>query len=418
MLLLRLLRLGSPALLVLFLLRQGDGDDPVALLLELHDLDALGAAAAGADVADGGADQHALLGDHQQVLSAVHHLDGHHLAGLGGHVVVPHALAAPARQPVLLHRGLLAVAVLGDGEDVPPRGGPGGAHHVVAVLQPDAPDAHGLPAHGPHVVLVEADGLAVPGGNEDLLRAVGLPHRDQLIPLLQGQGPDAAGADVPQGRHRQALDGALPGDHHQVPAQLRLHVPGVDHGAHRLPGLHRQDVDDVGAPGGLSGGGDLVALLPVGPAGVGEEQDVVVCGGGEHGAHAVLLLGGHGLVALAAPTLLAVLAGGGPLDVAAVGEGIDALLLLDQVLHVQLVLHEADLRHPVVAVLVGDGLELLLQHLLEEALVAEEPVEVGDPLLQLLVLRLQLLPVQPLQGLQPHVQDGLGLDVVQADIVL
>src|SRR5699024_12147209 len=128
-------------------------------------------------------------------------------------------------------------------------------------------------------------------------------------------------------------------------------------------------VADVGAPGGLTGGGDLVALLPIGPAGVGEEQDVVVGGGGEHGAHAVLLLGGHGLVALAAPALLAVLAGGGPLDVAAVGEGIDALLLLDQVLHVQLVLHEADLRHPVVALLVGAGLELLLPRLLEETLV-------------------------------------------------
>ena len=42
-------------------------------------------------------------------------------------------------------------------------------------------------------------------------------------------------------------------------------------------------------------------------------------------------------------------------------------------------------------------------------------MEVGDLLLQLLVLRLQLLPVQPLQGLQAHVQNGLGLHVVQPE---
>ncbi len=47
-------------------------------------------------------------------------------------------------------------------------------------------------------------------------------------------------------------------------------------------------------------------------------------------------------------------------------------------------------------------------------LVGEQLLEVGDALLQLLVLVFQLLPVQALEGDQAHVQNGLGLDVVQA----
>ena len=57
-----------------------------------------------------------------------------------------------------------------------------------------------------------------------------------------------------------------------------------------------------------------------------------------------------------------VLADRGALDIARLGEGEDALLLLDQVLDVDLVLHVLDLRDPLVAVLVPDGGELVLQH--------------------------------------------------------
>ena len=40
----------------------------------------------------------------------------------------------------------------------------------------------------------------------------------------------------------------------------------------------------------------------------------------------------------------------------------------------------------------------------------QQLVKVGDAFLQLLILSLQLLPVQPLEGDEPHVADGLGLD--------
>ena len=39
--------------------------------------------------------------------------------------------------------------------------------------------------------------------------------------------------------------------------------------------------------------------------------------------------------------------------------------------------------------------------------VAQEPVKVGNPLFKLLVLGLQLLPIEPLEGNQAHIADGL-----------
>ena len=136
-------------------------------------------------------------------------------------------------------------------------------------------------------------------------------------------------------------------------------------------------------------------------------------GGGEHIHHGVLLPGGDALLAHTALGLGGVLAHRGALDVAGLSQGKDALFLLDQVLDVDLVLHVLDLGVPLVAVLVPDGGELLLQYAPEHLLTGQQLVEIGDALLQLLVLLLQLLPVQTLEGLQAHIQNGLGLDLIQ-----
>src|SRR5699024_3114757 len=246
-----------------------------------------------------------------------------HAAGLFRDVIALQAEAAPLLGPVgadiLVHLGALAVAVLGDHQHLVIPLGPGGAHHPVALPQLDAAHAAGVPAHAAHVVLVEADGHAVVGGDEDGLIAVGLPHADELVPLLQGDAADARLAGGVDGGELDALDGAAAGDHHQV--AILGEVPQVDHGGDLLVGLDGQDVHQVGALGGAAGLGDLVALLPVNPALVGEEEDEVMGGGGEHRVHVVLLFGCHGGDALAAPALGLVGGGGGALDIAAGGEG-------------------------------------------------------------------------------------------------
>ena len=121
-----------------------------------------------------------------------------------------------------------------------------------------------------------------------------------------------------------------------------------------------------------------------------------MCGGGKHIHHIVLLPGGDALFAHAALGLCGVLAGRGALDIAVGCQGKDTLLLLDQILDVDLVLHNADLGLALVAVLVPNLDELVLQDALHLRLVLQKAGVVGDPLLQLLVLVLQLLPVQTL----------------------
>ena len=242
--------------------------------------------------------------------------------------------------------------------------------------QLDAPHAVGVPAHDPHVVLVEAHGQPKVGGNEDLLLPVGLADLHQLVVLVHLDGPDAVVPDVFQGGEGDALHGTLPGDHDQV--ALLLHLLHVEHDLYPLAALHLEDVDDVGALGRLARLGNLVALLLIHLALVGEEQDLVVGGGGKDALHHVLLPGGDALLAHAALGLGGVLAGGGALEVARLGHGKDALLLLDQVLDVDVVLHEADLGLAVVPVLVPDLDELILQHAPEHLLVGEQLVVVGD----------------------------------------
>ena len=188
---------------------------------------------------------------------------------------------------------------------------------------------------------MEAHRLAVVGGDEDKLLPVRLLHTDELVALVQGQGADSALADVLQLVHRQPLHSAAAGGHKEVQG-LILHLPEVEHSLDLLPVLHLNDIDHVDALGGFAALGNLIALLAVDLAGVGEKEDIVMGGCGEHRHHLVLLPGGHTLLAHAALALGGVLADGGALNVPGLGEGKDALLLLDQVLDIYLVLHILD----------------------------------------------------------------------------
>src|SRR5690606_13087594 len=93
----------------------------------------------------------------------------------------PHALAAPLRQPVLLYRRALAVALLGDDEDVGPLTGRVHGYDPVSRLQADADDAAAGPPHGPHVRLGEPHGLPLAGHQQDLVLALGQAHPDQAV---------------------------------------------------------------------------------------------------------------------------------------------------------------------------------------------------------------------------------------------
>ena len=103
--------------------------------------------------------------------------------------------------------------------------------------------------------------------------------------------------------------------------------------------------------------------------------------GGKHRFDIVLLARGHGLDALAAAALRAVLGRGQALYVAVVGEGIDAVLLVDEILDVDLVLDVLDLGLALIAVSVADVDELGLQNALDLLGICEQLLIICDALL-------------------------------------
>ena len=128
----------------------------------------------------------------------------------------------------------------------------------------------------------------------------------------------------------------------------------------------------------------------------------------------VLFLGRRADAALAAAPLRAVERQGRALDVAAAGHGDHHVLLDDQVLDVDVRGLGHDLRAPLVAVLLADLLELLDDDVEDELLGAQDLAQLRDQGQDFLELGHDLVALEPGQPLQAHVEDRLGLDVVEA----
>ena len=154
----------------------------------------------------------------------------------------------------------------------------------------------------------------------------------------------------------------------------------------------------------------VVHLLPIDLAAVGEEQQVVVRAGDEQVLDRIFFVGLGALQALAAAALGPIDAGRRALDVAVVADRDDHRLFGDQVLQVDRAdLLAADLGAPLVgvlplqlqAVVADDGQDVLF--------VGENPLVLGDLVEQLVILAGQLFLLQVDQLAQRHPQDGVGL---------
>ena len=237
------------------------------------------------------------------------------------------------------------------------------AHHlcaddVVALTQLDAAHAHGVTAHAAHILNSKANRHAVVGGKQHLVPVHGEADGDQAVSLVQREGTNTCLPGGVNTRQIDPLDGSVPGGQHEIGVFPKL--PAVDHGGDLLPRLQGQDVHQIGASCHSAGLWDLIALLPVDLADVGKKEDKVVGRAGEQRLHIVLLPEVLSVHALAAPLLGPVGRDGRTLDIACVGQGEDALLLLDQVLNVDLVLHVLDLRDTVVPEFVPNDGQLVL----------------------------------------------------------
>ena len=130
----------------------------------------------------------------------------------------------------------------------------------------------------------------------------------------------------------------------------------------------------------------------------------------------VLLTGAHCGNTAAAAALCAVNRGRLALDIAEVGEGIGAVLLLDEVLNVDLIGHIFDACVALVAVFLLDLLQFLLDNGKNIRITREDLLKARNAALKVLVLVVDLLLLQTGQAAQTHIHDGLRLRLVEVEL--
>ena len=96
-----------------------------------------------------------------------------------------HALSTSGLSVEALELRTLAIAGVGDDEDVGVVGGHVAGDHRVTLPQPDAAHPGRVPTHRPHVLLAETDGHAVARHLEEVVLPRRCHHPDQLVTLAQ-----------------------------------------------------------------------------------------------------------------------------------------------------------------------------------------------------------------------------------------
>src|SRR4029077_6504977 len=125
-----------------------------------------------------------------------------------------HGASTLAREPLELRA--LAVAGVGDDEDVDVVAMHVDGHDLVVVAQAHADHALGSPARRAHRLLAETNRLAMARDDEDVVGAAGLYHPHQLVAVFEVDGDEAlAPALVVLAEHR-LLDLPLEGGEEQV----------------------------------------------------------------------------------------------------------------------------------------------------------------------------------------------------------
>ena len=208
------------------------------------------------------------------------------------------------------------------------------------------------------------------------------------------------------------FDNAVPGAEHEI-AVLRA---GCDRegGGDEFARPKLQQVDDRSSLGGPAGFGDGIALDPERSALIGEEHDIGVRGGDEDILKEVLLTSRSAGNAHTAPALSAVGILRNALDIAVVGAGDDHGLLLDDVVHIDILNYLSDLRTTLIGIPALYLQHLIAYHAQELALVGKDAHEVFDLNLQLVEFGLELGPFKTGEPLQPHVQYRLCLPLGKA----
>ena len=336
-----------------------------------------------------------------------HRLHSGEIALLLRHLDGEDALAAAVLQRVVGHRGALAVAALGDHEQVARAATDLHTQDLGTLGHRDTAHAARIAAGLAHLILAEHNGLAGGGGHDDPVALAHALHGKQAVALFEADGDDAVAAAAVVSLHDGLLDHAARGGEQQVLVLGEL--AAADDARDLLAVLERQQVHDRGAARLARTLGQLMDLQAVDLALVGEEQHVLVGARDEHLVDDIVLFEVRSGHALAAALLRAVGGHGDALHVAGMGDGDDHLLVGDEVLDVERALGGLDLGAALVAELAADLAHLLLDHGEDLLLVRQQVLVVGDGAAQAVQLLLNLVALETRQAAKLHLEDGRGL---------
>ena len=241
---------------------------------------------------------------------------------------------------------------------------------------------------------------------------IGQTNAYHLVTLVDVNGTDTGGTHVLILVETCLLDDTLLGGKYHIVGLQELFVVEVLDAQNCIDGIIRLNVEHIldGATlGVLVALGNLVTLLPVATALLGEEQQRVVHGGGIDILGKVVVTMTGSLGTYASTALLVELVQMGTLDVTHVRNGNNHWIVGIEVLGIKLVIEGNNLGTTLVAILLLHLLQLVLHHLLATLGVIQDFLQVGYQLHEVIVLLMQLIDTQTGQLAQTHIDDGLRL---------
>ena len=240
---------------------------------------------------------------------------------------------------------------------------------------------------------------------------------DEPVALAQVDGAQSHAPDVRKRRQRHALDDALAGDEHEIALVLALDRRQRHERRDVLVRVKLQKVYDVRSLRRAGRRGNLIALHAENAAHIGEKQHRIVRFRDEHRRHGVLLAQGLAGYAASAAPLGTVGRHGQALDITRLRQREGIVLVFDQILDVELVVDQLDLRAALVGVFFADLEDLALDDAVLQLVGDEDPLVFRDFCLQTAQLLLELVAFEPCQAAHAHIDDRLRLLVGQPEAV-
>ena len=359
------------------------------------------------------ADDLAFIGHQHQLVFLDHGEACHDPAIAVACLDVGNALAAASGAPVITDSRALAIAVFRHRQDIfvgficDDRH----RHHPVLAKKADAPHAGAAtPAEDTDGIDGKADGLALAGGEQDIVTVTAGGDPDKLVTLVELHRDLAVPHDV--GEIAEAVAPYIAGRGGEHDVKITPAVLVRRHRHHRVDGFAGLDGKQVHhrlAKRLWRGFGEAVAFQLIDHSARCEEKDRRVGVRHKKPGDEILVAGAHAGAALATAALRPVDGQRNPFDIAAMADRHDHVFLLDQVFIILVEHLVGNFGTPVIGKPLTGRRKLFENHLVNPRLRAQNLQIIGNAAGKLAGLLGQLLALHAGQTLKTKVENGAGL---------